>query len=112
MGNDRFVYEKMDKANRAKQFMPFDALTGLREALREKEKLREVRKELSEEQRMELDYRLQTVNILDEISITYYDNETYKNIIGKVEKIDFINKYLIVEEINIRFENIYDLQLR
>lgn len=112
MGNDRFVYEKMDKANRAKQFMPFDALTGLREALREKEKLREVRKDLSEEQRMELDYRLQTVNILDEISITYYDNETYKNIIGKVEKIDFINKYLIVEEINIRFENIYDLQLR
>ncbi len=29
---------KMDRAERAKQFMPFDALKGFREALREKEK--------------------------------------------------------------------------
>lgn len=101
----------MDKANRAKQFMPFDALTGFREALREKEKLYEVKKDLSEEKKMELDYRLQTVNRLDEISITYYDDEAYKNIIGKVEKIDFINKCLTIRAINIRFDDIFDLQL-
>ncbi len=29
---------KMDRAERAKQFMPFDALAGLQEALREREK--------------------------------------------------------------------------
>lgn len=28
----------MERADRAKQFMPFDALTGFREALREKER--------------------------------------------------------------------------
>ncbi len=112
MGNDRYVYEKMDKANRAKQFMPFDALTGLREALREKEKIHEVKKDLSEEQKMELDYRLQSVNVQDEISVDYYDNESYKNIVGKVKKIDFTGKYLVVDEINISFNNIYDLQLR
>lgn len=29
---------KMDRADRAKQFMPFDALKGFREALEEKER--------------------------------------------------------------------------
>ena len=29
---------KMERSERAKQFMPFDALAGLQEALREKEK--------------------------------------------------------------------------
>lgn len=34
MANNRV---KMDRADRAKQFMPFDALKGFREALEEKE---------------------------------------------------------------------------
>ena len=32
------IHPKMDRANRAKQFMPFDALKGFREALAEKER--------------------------------------------------------------------------
>ena len=36
MANNR---PKMDRADRAKQFMPFDALKGFREALAEKERL-------------------------------------------------------------------------
>lgn len=39
----------MDKTRRAKQFMPFDALTGFREALREKERLVENEKETLKE---------------------------------------------------------------
>ncbi len=35
------IREKMDPADRAKQFMPFDALKGFREALTEKEQLKE-----------------------------------------------------------------------
>lgn len=37
MGNE--TRPKMNRANRAKQFMPFDALKGFQEALREKEKV-------------------------------------------------------------------------
>lgn len=37
---------KMDRADRAKQFMPFDALKGFREALAEKERLVELQKDL------------------------------------------------------------------
>ena len=39
---------KMSREDRAKQFMPFDALKGLQEALREKEIEYEQRKELTE----------------------------------------------------------------
>lgn len=42
MANNR---PKMDRADRAKQFMPFDALKGFREALAEKEKLFEEQKQ-------------------------------------------------------------------
>lgn len=41
MANNR---PKMDRADRAKQFMPFDALKGFREALAEKERLAEEQK--------------------------------------------------------------------
>lgn len=43
---------KMDRADRAKQFMPFDALKGFREALEEKERLLEEQKETAQEQEM------------------------------------------------------------
>lgn len=37
--------EKMDRAARAKQFMPFDALKGFREALKEKEDISATQKD-------------------------------------------------------------------
>ena len=39
----------MNKVARAKQFLPFDALKGLQEALREKEREYEEKKDLSED---------------------------------------------------------------
>ncbi len=40
MENSSFKkYPPMDRINRAKQFMPFDALKGFREALAEKERI-------------------------------------------------------------------------
>ena len=41
---------KMERSERAKQFMPFDALAGLQEALREKEKEAEEERETDEGQ--------------------------------------------------------------
>ena len=40
---------KMSMSNRAKQFVPFDALKGFQEAVRKKEKMPVPRKELAEE---------------------------------------------------------------
>ena len=59
MGDD--LYQKMDRASRAKQFMPFDALKGFREALMEKERVYVPKKELSEERKAELDIMLRQI---------------------------------------------------
>ena len=83
------LHHRMDQANRAKQFMPFDALKGFREALAEKEKLLVPKKELSEERKAELEeYEkyVQTKKYVEEVAREklglVYENE----IIFKPEK--------------------------
>ena len=49
---------KMSREERAKQFMPFAALKGYEEALREKEKVMVPKVELSEEREAELNQQL------------------------------------------------------
>jgi len=51
-------HPSMDSARRAKIFAPFDALAGFSDAIASKEILYEFRRELSEEDREELDRRL------------------------------------------------------
>ena len=53
----------MDRVSRAKQFLPFDALKGFSEALREKEIEYEERKELSEESLVELNDKFNQIEI-------------------------------------------------
>ena len=53
----------MNRQDRAKQFMPFDALKGLQEELRKKEIEYEQRKEISEWVLEELEDELRKINI-------------------------------------------------
>lgn len=110
--NMRNIHIKMDKANRAKQFMPFDALTGFRETLRERERIRVDKKELSEEQKEEINYKLLGLKKLDVVTVEYFDSDEYVQATGVVTKIDVNNKVLKLVETSIFFDNIYDLQLR
>ena len=48
----------MIREERARIFMPFDALTGFKEALKEKEKVHIARKELSDEVNEELSMKI------------------------------------------------------
>ena len=51
----------MNKVARAKQFLPFDALKGFQEALREKEIEYEEKRELSEEVLIELNNKFNQI---------------------------------------------------
>lgn len=55
------VRAKMSREERAKQFIPFAALKGYEDALREKEKVVVEKIELSEERKAELDAKLHQV---------------------------------------------------
>ncbi len=80
----------MTVVNRAKQFAPFAAITGLDRAL--EKKLRELdrcgRRELSDESAAELDARLRTLRKGDRVSVCYYSDQEYRRVSGTVERLE------------------------
>lgn len=100
---------KMDRADRAKQFMPFDALKGLKEALREKEKMIVPKIELSDDRKQVLDYKLHQVKKMDMLTVVYFHNQQYLKITGIVSRMDASARILQIVNTKIEFENIYDI---
>lgn len=99
-------------ANRAKQFLPFDALKGLQEALREKEIENEEKKELSEESLMELENQFNKIEKGSCVKIKYYKNKKYIEVTGIITKIDYIKKKIQINQIeNINMCDILDIIL-
>lgn len=97
----------MNKVTRAKQFLPFDALKGLQEALREKEIEYEEKRDLSEDTLNELNNKFNQLENESYVKITFYKNGKYSKIKGKVTNIDYIKKKIqINKEYNI---NICDI---
>lgn len=101
---------KMDRADRAKQFMPFDALKGYREALEEKERIIVPKRDLSEEQKDELDRKLRRITRKDIITVEYFHNAEYVQITGMVSSIEVTSRILKIVNNSILFEDISDLQ--
>ena len=102
----------ISRNDRAKQFLPFDALKGFKEALKEKEDEVEYvdKKELAEEQLDELSKKLDTIEIGNSINIVYYVDNKYKKINGRVKDIDIVNKKIILyENISINFADILEI---
>lgn len=95
---------------RAKQFLPFDALKGLQEALREKEIEYEEKKELSEDTLAELNNKFNQIEKGSFVKIRYYRNGRYSEIKGIVTYIDYIKKRIRVDKIeNINICDIIDI---
>lgn len=86
------------RADRAKQFLPFDALKGLQEALREKEIEYEEKKELSEEILMELEKQFNKIEKGSNVSIKHYKNKKYIDITGIITNIDYIKRKIQINE--------------
>ena len=88
----------MNKVARAKQFLPFDALKGFQEALREKEIEYEEKRELSEEVLIELNNKFNQIEKESYVKIKYYKNGRYNKIKGIVTKIDYIKKRIQINK--------------
>ena len=88
----------LSREERARQFMPFDALKGFNEALREKEKEYEERRELSEEEINKISEKLKNLDKGDVIKITHYINQKYLTEIITITKIDVISQKIITKE--------------
>jgi mannose-6-phosphate isomerase class I len=101
---------KMDRELRAKQFMPFDALKGFREAVAEKERIIVPKRDLSEEQKEELERMIKQVQKEDIITVEYFQNGEYMQVSGIVTRIDNVVRFLEIVNTRIGFADISDLK--
>ena len=104
----------MNREDRAKQFAPFEALKGLRDALREKEIEREriKKKDLSDEKSAEIQKNLFKIGKGSQVILKYYENGAYREIEGVVDKKDIVFMYLLINGEKISFEDLYHLELK
>lgn len=101
-----------ERADRAKLFIPFDALKGFREALAEKEHITVPKAELSEEKKEELDFTLNQLRIGTIITIVYFHNDEYLKKTGMVSKISETSRSITVVSTTILFSDIYDIRIQ
>ena len=99
----------LSRIERAKQFLPFDAVKGLQFALREKENLCISKVELSDEQIDNISNLLGVTKIGDSIEVVYYDNKQYKKIQGKVTKISNVKKSIAIDNVEVFFIDIFSI---
>ena len=102
----------MNREERAKQFMPFDALKGLSDALRLKEyEVERISKgDLNEEKILEISKVLQDIKKTSIIKLKYFSNGHYLNYCGKVE-IDIVKQTLKFDKTAINFNDIMDISI-
>ena len=87
----------MNNLDRARQFLPFDGVKGLYDALREKEKLHEERIELTEESLEKLEEEFNKIEIGKRVKIKFYEDGNYKIVEGNVSKINNLKKKLEID---------------
>lgn len=100
----------MRREDRAKQFMPFNALKGFHEALLEKEHIIVPKRELSEEQKEELDRKIHQVQKNDIITVEFFQNGEYVQVTGMVSGINTIGRVIKIVNTKIQVDDITDLQ--
>ena len=101
----------MPPTDRAKQFMPFAALSGYTEALRQKEFCPQPRKELGEDRIEELNRVLTQLSPGDQVRLTYYSGGAYRARCGTVTKISPETGILRIDEDRIPFADLAELEL-
>ena len=103
----------MNNIDRAKQFMPFDALSGLTSAFREREERHSMieRKELSEDEKETISKVLAKVSKGMLIEINFYLNGKYYDLIDRVVKIQPINSFVQLGETKIFFDDIFSVEI-
>lgn len=102
---------KMSREERAKQFMPFAALKGYQEALREKEKIVVEKIELSDERKEELDRQFVQIRRNQIVTVIYFCEGEYLKITGMVSGFDVNSRVIKIVNTKIRFEDIYEIEL-
>ncbi len=102
--------QPMSRADRAKQFMPFAALKGYEEAVKESEKRKKEKIILAEDRKEELDFKLRQLEYGDVVTISYFDSGEYRKVRDRFIKADDLKKKIVVGKKEIDIENITEIE--
>ena len=94
---------------RAKQFMPFASLKGYFDLIRGEQRIKEPKKNLSEEEATVLSYKLNQVKKGMVIKVRYYNIDAYETAEGIVSSFDDIFRTLTIVKKSISFDDILDI---
>lgn len=102
---------KMSRQDRAKQFMPFAALRGLAEAIKEAERETVPRAELYEEEAEVLNRKLRRLRPGLPVRVGYYRGDGYQTLTGAVSNLNASRRELKIGEARIGFDELRELEL-
>lgn len=102
----------MTVENRAKQFAPFAAITGLDRALEKKRREldRSERRELSEESAAELDARLRALQKGMRVTLRYYCGQEYRSLTGTVDRLEETEGLLKLDSAQVPIADIAEIE--
>ena len=99
------------KADRARQFMPFAALTGYYEVIKQREKIIEPRKELFEDEAEILSDKLNKIQQGMLVTLIYYKEDCYETLTGLVSNIDPVYRTITIVKNKIAIDDVYDIRI-
>ena len=97
-------------AERAKIFMPFDALKGFKEALKEKEKIVVEKIELSPEEKDKLIAKLDMLKKGMLVKVTYYNGEEYLELRGILSMVNSCDKVIAIVKEKVAVQEILEVE--
>jgi len=102
--------QKMSMDKRAAQFLPFQAVKGLDEALLAKEKIKVPKIELSDEMAEELDKKMHNIKKGLILTCVYFNKGEYLQVTGMVARFDEVARILQIVNTKIKFDDILDIE--
>lgn len=112
-------HPKMTLENRCAQFMPFAALTGFSDEIKNEARTTNKKIELDEEYKEILDEKISLIeqDLKEEVKITYFvkdklkDGGKYQEKIGFIKKVDKVNKIIVMQDKTmVKIDDILDIE--
>ena len=98
-------------SDRARQFLPFDALKGFKDLIKEVERVKVNKKELTEENIEKLSKTILSLEKGMMVKVIYFEQDEYLKLEGIVSKIDITNRFIMVVKKRISLDDIFEIEV-
>ena len=98
-------------SDRARQFLPFDALKGFKDLIKEVERVKVNKKELTEENIEKLSKTILSLEKVMMVKVIYFEQDEYLKLEGIVSKIDITNRFIMIVKKRISLDDIFEIEV-